>query len=77
MVVSLLAANPEGMTLDEITESTGRTKDAVRHAIRGCGPRVVSTKIPGTRGKMLYHCRDEDDGASLEHWTYLTAHTDD
>jgi hypothetical protein len=77
MVVSLLALNPEGMTLDEIAENMGRTKDSVRHALRGAEEgQIKSDKIPGTRGKLLYKAVTADEG-DLAHWEKLIAMEDE
>jgi len=77
MVVSLLALNPEGMTLDEIAESMGRTKESVRHALRGAEEgQIKSDKIPGTRGKLLYKAVMADEG-DLAHWEKLIAMEDE
>lgn len=67
MVVSLLALNPEGLTIDEIANSMGRTKDSVRHAIRDADGQVKSDKIPGTRGKLLYKAVTVDDSDLLRY----------
>ncbi len=76
MVVSLLLLNPEGMTLDEIAQNMGRTKDSVRHALRDAEGQIKSDKIPGTRGKLLYRAITTDEG-DLARWESMLAMEDD
>jgi DNA-binding transcriptional regulator GbsR (MarR family) len=71
-VVSLLALNPEGMTIEEMMHSMGRTKDSIRHAIREAEGQVKSDKIPGTRGKLLYRAIVADE-SDLSHWESMVA----
>ena len=71
-VVTLLALNPEGMTIEEMMQSMGRTKDSIRHAIREAEGQVKSDRIPGTRGKLLYKAIVADE-SDLSHWEAMIA----
>jgi hypothetical protein len=69
-VLGILSINPGGLTLDEIADQLGRTRDSVRHTLRNCGEEVVSERLPGTRGKMLYRSATES-RVNLEEWESL------
>jgi KaiC/GvpD/RAD55 family RecA-like ATPase len=75
MVVSLLALNPEGMTIEEIAIQMGLTKEAVRHAIRASEGQVKSDLIPGTRGKKLFKAVTADEG-DMARWEAMLTNGD-
>lgn len=73
-VVSLLALNPEGLTVEQLMEDMGRSKDSIRHALREAGEQgmVKADLIPGTRGKKLYKAVSADEG-DLARWEAMMA----
>ena len=76
LVVELLMRNPEGLTIEELMESTGRTKDSVRHALRGAEGQIKSDPIPGTRNKLLYRAIQADE-SDLARWESMLALEED
>jgi len=70
MVVKTLLLHKSGLTLDEIANQMGLSKESARHAVRDAGNHgeVKGEKIEGSRGKKLYKAvvADENDMARWE-----------
>jgi hypothetical protein len=54
MVESMLAMNPHGLTVDEMSDRLGKSKDQIRKTISQAGYNIHSEAIPGSRNRKLY-----------------------
>ena len=55
------------MTITEIADQLGRTKESIRHGIRGATGEIKSDLIDGTHGKKIYKAIAADEG-DLARW---------
>lgn len=54
MVESLLAQNPMGLTVSEISSRMEKSADSIRRVISQSGMRIIGESIPGSRNRKVY-----------------------
>lgn len=54
MVESLLARNPQGLSIRSIGEALGKSDDSVRKVVSKAGMRIIAEPIHGSRNRKLY-----------------------